>query len=80
LKEFSKAQRWEEMPRFISDEVLETFVVVGTHDEIAEKIRTRYGDVVTGVEFSIAVRTDENRRALARIVETLRTTPRPAPL
>jgi probable F420-dependent oxidoreductase len=80
LKDYSKAQRWEEMPAFISDEVLETFVVVGTHDEIAEKIRTRYGDVVTGVEFSIAVRTDENRRALARIVETLRTTPRPAPL
>lgn len=80
LKEYSKAQRWEEMPGFISDEVLDTFVVVGTHDEIAERIRARYGDVVTGVEFSIAVRTDDNRRALARIVETLRAAPPPAPL
>jgi alkanesulfonate monooxygenase SsuD/methylene tetrahydromethanopterin reductase-like flavin-dependent oxidoreductase (luciferase family) len=77
LKDYSKAQRWEEMPAFISDEVLETFVVVGTHDEIAAKIRDRYGDVVTGVEFSIAVKTEENRRALARIVETLRSVPRP---
>ena len=35
LKLLSRAQRWEEMPRFITDDILHTFVTVGTYDQIA---------------------------------------------
>ncbi|MBI2962902.1 MAG: TIGR03617 family F420-dependent LLM class oxidoreductase [Deltaproteobacteria bacterium] len=72
LKHYSREKRWEEMPPLISDEVLETYVVVGTHDEIAEKILARFGSLATGVEFSIPVATDSERRTLGRIVEAIR--------
>ena len=33
LKLLSRAQRWEEMPRHITDDILHTFVTVGTYDD-----------------------------------------------
>ena len=53
LKLLSRAQRWEEMPQHITDDILETFVTVGTYDTIARKLSDRYGGVVTHCEFSI---------------------------
>lgn len=64
-KELSKAQRWEELPALIDDETLHRFVVIGTHDEIGERLLERYAGVVTDVEFSIAVADDTDRAALA---------------
>ncbi len=66
-KVFSKQQQWEELPGLISDAVLEQFAVIGTHDEIADKLLARFRDVITDVEFSIAVRDDADREALARM-------------
>src|SRR6185295_9051658 len=43
LKLLSRAQRWEEMPQHINDDVLETFVTVGTYDQIAKKLTERFG-------------------------------------
>lgn len=63
----SKAQRWEELPAYISDEVLDQFAVIGTYDEIGPRLVERFGKVVTDVEFSIAVNNDEDRRTLARL-------------
>jgi probable F420-dependent oxidoreductase len=71
-KLLSKAQRWEELPRLISNEVLERFVVVGTHREIGRKLLERYGSVVTHCEFSIAVRTEADRETLASLVADVR--------
>src|SRR6185295_15633717 len=56
LKLLSRAQRWEEMPQHISDDVLERFVTIATWDRIGRKLGERYGHVVTNCEFSIAVR------------------------
>lgn len=75
LKAYSKAQRWEEMPAFISDEMLHTYVVVGTHDEIGERIVERFAPVATQVEFSIPVANDGDRRRLRTIVEIIRRAP-----
>lgn len=74
LKLLSRAQRWEEMPQHISDEVLHTFVTIGTYDTIAKQLCDRFGSVVTRCEFSIAVRTDadkERLRDLARAIHSL---------
>src|SRR5579864_5302321 len=65
LKELSRAQRWDEMPRHISDDVLHTYAVVGTYDEIADKLATRYGDIVSSLEFSIPVANDHDQRRLS---------------
>jgi len=80
LKGLSRAQRWEEMPKFISDEVLHTYAVVGTYDEIADKLLERYGDIATNVEFSIAVQNDADKAKLKRIADRLRAAPLPTPL
>ena len=47
LKLLSRAQRWEEMPQHITDDVLHTYVTVGTYDTIARKLCDRYRGVVT---------------------------------
>ena len=66
------AQRWEEMPQHIDDKVLHTFVTIGTYDQIAKKLTERFGNCVTDVEFSIAVKTEADRerlRALAKEIQ-----------
>jgi probable F420-dependent oxidoreductase len=49
LHELSRAGRWAEMGGLVSDEVLRTFAVVGTPDEVGPEIVRRFGDVLTRV-------------------------------
>lgn len=70
-KGLSKAQEWERLPELVDDEVLHQFAVIGTHDTIADQLLARYGDVVTDIEFSIAVRDDDDRQRLANLVRTI---------
>lgn len=67
----SKAQRWEEMPGRISDEVLHTYATIGTWDEIGAKLAERYGGLVTDIEFSIACGTEEERTQMRRLIGEL---------
>jgi alkanesulfonate monooxygenase SsuD/methylene tetrahydromethanopterin reductase-like flavin-dependent oxidoreductase (luciferase family) len=71
LKLLSRAQRWEEMPQHIDDDVLHTFVTIGTYDQIARKLTDRFGKVVTHCEFSIAVKTDADKDRLRDIARTI---------
>ena len=64
LHRYSVQKRWEEMPKRISDEVLDTIAVIGTHDQIAGKLKQRYGGLATGLEFGIPIRTPADREAL----------------
>lgn len=72
LKALSKAQRWEEMPRFITDDILHRYAVVGLFDQIADKLKARYGALVTNVEFSIPVTNERDRERLEAMLQTLR--------
>jgi alkanesulfonate monooxygenase SsuD/methylene tetrahydromethanopterin reductase-like flavin-dependent oxidoreductase (luciferase family) len=71
LKLLSRAQRWEEMPQHITDEILETYVTIGTYDEIARKLCDRYGDVVTHCEFSIPVNSAADKERLHGLAKTI---------
>ncbi|HYC64616.1 MAG TPA: TIGR03617 family F420-dependent LLM class oxidoreductase [Reyranellaceae bacterium] len=71
LKLLSRAQRWEEMPQHIDDEVLHTFVTVGTYDTIARKLLDRFGRVVTDCEFSIPVKTAADKDMLRTLAKTI---------
>jgi len=71
LKLLSRAQRWEEMPQYINDDVLETFVTIGTYDTIARKLCDRFAGVVTDCEFSIAVKTDADKEILRSLAKTI---------
>lgn len=46
LNHLSKNNGWERMPELISDEILETFAVVGEPRQVASEIRRRYGHLV----------------------------------
>jgi probable F420-dependent oxidoreductase len=67
LSLLARAQEWEQMPRHVSDEVLDLFAVIGTHEEIAARLLQRFGDVVTHCEFSIAVTGPGDKERLAQI-------------
>jgi alkanesulfonate monooxygenase SsuD/methylene tetrahydromethanopterin reductase-like flavin-dependent oxidoreductase (luciferase family) len=41
------------MPGLVSDEMLDAYAVIGTYDEIAAKLRARYGHLATSLEFAI---------------------------
>jgi probable F420-dependent oxidoreductase len=71
LKLLSRAQRWEEMPRFIDDKILHTFVTIGTYDEIATKLVDRYAGVVTHCEFSIPVTGPADKERLRDLAKTI---------
>ena len=80
LKELSRAQRWEELPAHISDEVLHLYATVGTYDEIAQQLQARYGQVLTDIEFSIPAATDSERETLQGMVRRIQAGPAPAAL
>jgi probable F420-dependent oxidoreductase len=68
----SKAQRWEEMPARITDEVLHTYATVGTYDEIGRKLVERYGATCTDVEFSIPCSTQEEKATMRSLIAEIR--------
>jgi probable F420-dependent oxidoreductase len=70
-KVFSKEQNWEELPKLITDDVLEQFAVIGTYDVIGRKLVDRFGKLITNCEFSIAVRNEEDRETLAAIAREI---------
>ena len=71
LKLLSRAQRWEEMPKYITDDTLHTYVTIGTYDQIARKLTERYGSVVTHCEFSIAVKTAADKDTLRGLAQDI---------
>ncbi|MBN9488960.1 MAG: TIGR03617 family F420-dependent LLM class oxidoreductase [Alphaproteobacteria bacterium] len=75
LKLLSRAQRWEEMPQHINDDVLHAFVTIGTYDTIAKKLCDRFGSVVTRCEFSIAVTNDTDKERLRGLAQTIQSHP-----
>jgi probable F420-dependent oxidoreductase len=68
----SKAQRWEDMPAKISDEVLHTYATVGTYDEIGRKLVDRFGGIVSDIEFSIPCSTPEEKATMRSLIQQIR--------
>jgi probable F420-dependent oxidoreductase len=51
LNALSKQGKWVEMGDLIDDEMLNSFAVVGTPDEIAPELGRRYGDIVDRISY-----------------------------
>jgi probable F420-dependent oxidoreductase len=49
LHRMSRRQQWAEMSELVNDDVLHTFAVVGTPEEINAGFDQRYGDVITRI-------------------------------
>lgn len=61
LNSLSKAGKWAEMGNLITDEVLETFAVVGEPESIAPELHKRYGDVIQRISFYAPYKSDPER-------------------
>ncbi|TMK33987.1 MAG: LLM class flavin-dependent oxidoreductase, partial [Alphaproteobacteria bacterium] len=72
LQALARAQRWEAMPALVDDAMLDTYAVIGTYDEIAEKLRARYGGLATHLEFTMALATPGEVDALRAILAELK--------
>jgi probable F420-dependent oxidoreductase len=72
LSMLSRAQRWDEMEALVTDEMVETIAVVGTHDVIGRAVIDRYHGVCDGVEFSIAADSPADRERLTALVAEIR--------
>ena len=71
LYRMSVDNRWGEMPGQITDDMLETFAVIGTHDEIVDKLKEAHGDYATSISFDIPTATGEDEEMLAGMVSEL---------
>lgn len=64
LHALSRSGGWDEMPRLVSDEILETFAVVGaTPEEVGEKARARYDGLVQRINLHAGERSEPERWA-----------------
>ena len=72
LFRLSMEGKWGEMANGITDEMLDEMAVIGTYDQIAEKLKARYSGVVTTLDFGFGVRTPEQQEALSAIVQELK--------
>jgi probable F420-dependent oxidoreductase len=72
LQALSRAQRWEEMPGLVGDEMLDAYAVIGTHDEIAAKLKARFAGLATHLEFRIPVTGEAEKSRLRDLVAALR--------
>lgn len=71
LHEMSLKGQWDKMPAAVPDDVLEHFVVAGTHDEIVKKIKARYAGVSTRVGLQIPLNTPEDEERLKAMLQEL---------
>ncbi|MEY4372562.1 MAG: hypothetical protein RL219_1331 [Actinomycetota bacterium] len=61
LNTMSKAGQWVEMGNLITDEILNTFAVVGEPELIAPELKRRYDDVIQRISFYAPYKSDPQR-------------------
>jgi hypothetical protein len=60
------------MASMITDEIVDTFVVSGTPEEVGPRLKERYGDIVQRVSFDTPDKLGRER--VARVLDGLRVT------
>ena len=61
LNALSKQGKWESMGELVTDEMLNTFAVVGEPEQIAPELHKRYGDVIARMSFYAPYKSDPQR-------------------
>jgi probable F420-dependent oxidoreductase len=64
LNAMSKQGKWQEMGNLITDEMLNTFGIVGTPEEIVPEMKRRYGDIVDRTSGGFGFVDEDQQRAL----------------
>ncbi len=61
LNSLSKQGKWVEMGNLINDEILNTFAVVGSPEQVAPELKRRYDDVIQRISFYAPYKSDPAR-------------------
>lgn len=64
--------KWSKMGSLITDDMLNHFAVVGTHEEIACKIKSTHGSYASSVSFSMDVECEEDESILKGIIASIK--------
>jgi probable F420-dependent oxidoreductase len=68
-RELTKAGRWDDLARPITDEMLDTFVVRGEPKEIAPAIKRRFGDFIDTIQSNLELADEEVQYQIIRDIE-----------
>ena len=71
LHRLSVQQRWREMAKLVTDEMVHAFAAVGTYDEIAAAIKKRFAGI-NRLSFDMPVRNEQDRGVLKEIIQDLK--------
>jgi probable F420-dependent oxidoreductase len=72
LHELSVTNGWAKMPDLITEEVLNEFAVVAPYDQVAAKIRAKFGGIVNNIDFSDSTASLEDKDAMKQIIADLK--------
>lgn len=72
LFKLSLESKWKEMLDLVSDEMFETFVTVGTFDEIGPMLKERWGALASVLHLDLPPELRDDTAAVRRLIEALR--------
>jgi probable F420-dependent oxidoreductase len=72
LRKLIEQKRWDDMKKLVSDEMLDTFCVSGTYDQIAAAARKRIEGLTDTLSFPLPFDATERRPQLAAAVQSLK--------
>jgi probable F420-dependent oxidoreductase len=71
LHELSLKGKWQEMPRLITDDMIEEWALIGTPDRLAALINERCGNVFSGITLDLPVPVRADDAAVRALVQAL---------
>lgn len=69
LQMLSREQKWDEITNSVTDEMVETFAVCGTYDELPDRFGERFGGLVSMVHLSLTPREVNDDKIIRPLVE-----------
>lgn len=70
LHKLSVQQKWREMPRLVSEEMVHAFAAIGTYADIASVMKKRFGGI-NRIMFEIPLRNEHDKGVLKEIIEDM---------
>jgi len=71
LRDLTRAGAWDEMDAAVSDEIIDTLVVSGSYEVIAERILAQYADLADSVLFPVSADSGDDDAA-RKVIEEIR--------
>jgi hypothetical protein len=64
-------QKWSEMPKLVTEEMVHAFAAVGTYNDIAAVMKKRFAGI-NRLDFEIPIRGDRERGVVREVIQQLR--------